>query len=61
MKRNHLHFVATLVINFVGVAAIHGILFALITGQDYHPFVVLAAWIYLFLRTLLFWIAGRDK
>ena len=61
LLRGRLHFVATLATNSIGVVAVLGILFALITGHDYHPFVVLAACIYLLLRPLLSWVAVRNK
>ena len=59
--RCHLYFVAKLAINGLGVAAVIGILFALMTGQDYHSLVFLAACIFLLLRPLLSWIARRYK
>lgn len=60
-RRGHLRFVATLAINGIGVAAVIGILYALITGQDYHPIIVLAACLFLLLRPLLYWTEGRTK
>lgn len=54
-------FAAILAINSLGVVAIIGILFALLTGNDYHQLVVLAAFIYLLFRPLLFWMSGRTK
>jgi len=59
--KGHLHIAATLTVNGIGVVALIGILLALMTGQDYHPLVILAACIYLLLRPLLYWFASRTK
>lgn len=61
MTRDRLLLTVELVAGACGVAAILGILYALMRGADYPAFVVPAACIYLAFHPLLKWRRERSK